>query len=423
MSQVLGISNKVEHLVCDTAAFITGTRIENFANKAYTIPEVLSEVKDSRAKGFLEELSIRGFDIVIRSPEKQDLEHVIEFAKSTGDYASLSATDIKVLALTFMLERELNGGISHLRLAATKVQEGKDAVQPNFFDPSKVKIGKQSINSIVSAPSSGITTPQSRSRRSSASKSSKPTLESTPENPSESNSAVKDAQSEQKQETTSSNTSTPTTSTSTTESEGKKSETQDGSKQEEEEPKHENEEKGDNSGGDNDDDDDEGHNDAENDGEEQNKEDNQAWGFGEFGEDDDGGWITPDNIQQYTEAYKEVTGTVKVEGVKVACLTTDFSMQNVLLQMKMNLLSVDGMSVRFLHKWILRCHACYKLCKDVTKQKCPSCGGNTLDKVSYQIDEEGNTFYRLPRNKPSLRGTIYALPLPKGGRQKNSKET
>lgn len=39
---------------------------------------------------------------------------VTEFAKKTGDYPSLSATDIKVLALTYQLETE-NVGTEHLK--------------------------------------------------------------------------------------------------------------------------------------------------------------------------------------------------------------------------------------------------------------------------------------------------------------------
>jgi len=40
---------------------------------------------------------------------------VTEFSKKTGDYASLSATDLKVLALTYMLEK-VNNGVGHLRI-------------------------------------------------------------------------------------------------------------------------------------------------------------------------------------------------------------------------------------------------------------------------------------------------------------------
>jgi len=41
---------------------------------------------------------------------------VTEFARKTGDYSVLSATDLRVLALTLRLEREAsNGDLGHLR--------------------------------------------------------------------------------------------------------------------------------------------------------------------------------------------------------------------------------------------------------------------------------------------------------------------
>ena len=40
---------------------------------------------------------------------------MIAFSKKTGDYASLSATDLKVLALTWAIEKEVNGSVDHLR--------------------------------------------------------------------------------------------------------------------------------------------------------------------------------------------------------------------------------------------------------------------------------------------------------------------
>ena len=40
---------------------------------------------------------------------------VTEFAKKTGDYRSLSVVDIKVLALTYQLEKE-NVGTDHIKI-------------------------------------------------------------------------------------------------------------------------------------------------------------------------------------------------------------------------------------------------------------------------------------------------------------------
>lgn len=64
---------------------------------------------------------------------------VNEFSKKTGDYASLSLADIKLLALTYELEVEVQGGNSHLNSeprkivtegAATKAQQREEFNNP-----------------------------------------------------------------------------------------------------------------------------------------------------------------------------------------------------------------------------------------------------------------------------------------------------
>lgn len=52
---------------------------------------------------------------------------VTEFSKRTGDYPSLSATDIKVLALTYQLELE-HVGSEHLRTEPV-VKVGEEALE------------------------------------------------------------------------------------------------------------------------------------------------------------------------------------------------------------------------------------------------------------------------------------------------------
>jgi RNA-binding protein NOB1 len=46
---------------------------------------------------------------------------VIEFSKKTGDYAILSKVDLKLLALTYMLEVEAHGS-EHLRATPPPLQ-------------------------------------------------------------------------------------------------------------------------------------------------------------------------------------------------------------------------------------------------------------------------------------------------------------
>ncbi len=111
-------------LVVDTAAFIKGVKLERIASEFYTVSEVFDEVRDRQARLTLQTFP---FEIKVRQPHPADIKSskynylysflvllVIEFSKKTGDFYSLSNTDIKVLALTLTLEREANG-IDHIR--------------------------------------------------------------------------------------------------------------------------------------------------------------------------------------------------------------------------------------------------------------------------------------------------------------------
>ena len=68
-----------------------------------------------------------------------------DFSKKTGDYPSLSATDIKVIALTYQLEKE-KVGTDHLKTAPEIVRTINDPqAQPahpkslaGFYLPPKV---------------------------------------------------------------------------------------------------------------------------------------------------------------------------------------------------------------------------------------------------------------------------------------------
>jgi RNA-binding protein NOB1 len=46
--------------------------------------------------------------------------------------------------------------------------------------------------------------------------------------------------------------------------------------------------------------------------------------------------------------------------VVVGCMTADFAMQNVLLQMGLTLVGVEGKRIQKVKTWVLRCHACFK---------------------------------------------------------------
>merc|ERR1719365_166545 len=64
-------------------------------------------------------MQVLPYDLEFRNPSSLGLAKVSEFAKKTGDFASLSLTDLNVLAVTWDLEVELRGGSDHLKAVPT----------------------------------------------------------------------------------------------------------------------------------------------------------------------------------------------------------------------------------------------------------------------------------------------------------------
>lgn len=108
-------------------------------------------------------------------------------------------------------------------------------------------------------------------------------------------------------------------------------------------------------------------------------------------DDGEGEWITPTNVDLYKsraldllpsdsslDPFKTVSNKkgkgrrrrrqpdnasgsdLSKEQVSVGCMTADFAMQNVLLQMGLSLVGVEGKKIEKVKTWVLRCHACFK---------------------------------------------------------------
>lgn len=139
-------------------------------------------------------------------------------------------------------------------------------------------------------------------------------------------------------------------------------------------------------------------------------------------DDDEEGWITPKNVSKIKKemGYDENEEDID-EDVKCACLTTDFAMQNVLIQMGLHIVSVDGRLIRQARSYILKCFGCQKETHDMTKQFCPACGNKTLSRVAVTVGRDGTMRYHYNRRKknPNIRGTKFSLPKPQPGRHGN----
>ncbi len=166
-------------------------------------------------------------------------------------------------------------------------------------------------------------------------------------------------------------------------------------------------------------------------------------------EDDDGeGWITSTQDIRVLKSHsgggsldpikgsailaedgtkKSVSAHGPPKSQRTACTTTDFAMQNVLLQMGLILLSVDGMQIRRLKSWVLRCGACFKIHTDPVDPKtgirrmfCAHCGSDMVQRVSASVDGKTGRlklhFSKKKQNKhTSARGTKFSLPKPGTG--------
>jgi RNA-binding protein NOB1 len=86
-------------------------------------------------------------------------------------------------------------------------------------------------------------------------------------------------------------------------------------------------------------------------------------------DDGDGEWITPTNVALHKSRALDLLPSADAsrkgkgkpdEEIVAGCMTADFAMQNVLLQMGLSLVGVEGKKIQKVKTWVLRCHACFK---------------------------------------------------------------
>lgn len=515
-------SMSAHHVIVDSGGFIANAPIKDLAPNVYCTQDVVNEIKDKATK---QRLQVLPYSINFREPSAESVSTVSAFAKKTGDYRSLSATDIKLIALTFQLEKE-HVGTSHLRVEPTKKpesviisskrNESQDSTIAGFFlgdlnksqdkPTQKKKVVDDLINSleklkvaveevktdftlsptyegqqltsnetvysaftywrepvldldhlldpslIASATAeSSISKQQSKvkpslppkpahlcsptkslsSRTSSASSSGRNDVFSganvtSPDfddflfwkqqiclSPEEVDTMLLGGGEESvKSEKEKENVERRKNEVSSWGDLGKKA------REEEDAPVIRDKQelssllegkmiKG-------------GADDVSDDEDEEDEEQqqpmttttNQNGGFGGgFG----GGWITPKNIGAIKKTGNDESEMT--EPVKVACLTTDFAMQNVLIQLGLNVIGVNGKVIKRARSYALRCYGCFKLTFNQEKRFCPHCGNETLKRVSIKVNDDGTLQYFISLRKPlSAKGKNQTLPPPKGGK-------
>ncbi|NWV80143.1 NOB1 protein, partial [Dasyornis broadbenti] len=321
---------------------------QDIADALYTVPEVLAEIRDRPARRRLAALPC---ELRVRRPRPELLRLVTEFSKKTGDYPSLSAADLQVLALTCQLQAEIDGPDclrwepqDKVRLSSTPRHPEAPLHLAGFHLPTKHKPAGKGPRQ----PSPGSGSGPSESDEFGSFLYWRPPLPSIEEELRELLAISGSPEPLEEHRSSADGAST---------------------------------------------------------GEEEEDE-----------ESDDEGWITPSNLKQ----AQQDTGQCDTApiGVQVGCVTTDFAMQNVLLQMGLHVLAVNGMLIRRARSYILRCHGCFRTTSDMTKVFCPHCGNKTLKKVAVSVSDDGSLHMHFSRNPKVLnpRGLRYPLPAPQGGK-------
>ncbi|XP_068622504.1 RNA-binding protein NOB1 [Battus philenor] len=359
------MSKKIKHLIVDTTAFIKAENLSSIAENVYTVQEVIDEITNDRQR---RKLVVVPYDINVKDVFTENIKFITDFSKKTGDYTSLSATDIKVMALTYQIEKE-KVGTEHLKSEPTMQKTIKVGGLTGFKlhpEDNKQEVPEKEIN---------------KSTGNEINEETKLTQENN-------------------------------------ESIGKEKCVTDN----------------DNDNINEDCDDDLAENIAEQiknmdlkDDSEANdlmvkisddESDEESEDESESGEDesesDEEEWITPSNLAQKKKDME--MGKFEEKNVEVACITSDFAMQNVLKQIGLNVTAIDGRIIRHLRTFIFRCTTCFKTTSVMTKLFCSKCGHATLKKVSVSVDDDGNQHIYINGRKPlTARGKRFSLPTPRGG--------
>ncbi|KAM0187551.1 hypothetical protein ACHAPA_010795 [Fusarium lateritium] len=365
----------IHSLVLDTGPLIKNDPPANTlrakAEILYTLPSIISEIRDAATRSRVE-TTLLPF-ITLRSPGPASVKVIRDFARRTGDLAVLSKPDIDVLALGYELECERNGG--DWRLRKTPGQKGvngkpnKPAESERTEETEKVEesLEKAVDDLTIENPVEQPTESTEIAQEPKSTVESQPTIEEPTVEP-----TVEPTAEDTVEATTATETAEPVPAQTADQASGEKIDETIEAVEEasEEEPS-----------------------------------------------DDEGGWITPSNLKKHQNATTGAAPSTPVQKtLQAAVLTSDYAMQNVALRMNLNLVAPSLARITHLKNWVLRCHGCFKITKEMDKQFCPSCGQPTLTRTSCSTDDHGNFKLHLKKNfQWNNRGNVYSVPKPVHG--------
>lgn len=376
--------------------------IQDYAEYLITVPEVVKEIKNKRQ---LKRLCVLPYELVVDEPSAESVKYVIDFAKKTGDYLSLSSADIKVIALTYQLEKELIG-TAHLRSDPVVAKTIASKTKPTEL------LDKNPLVGFYMPPKTNEEVEErARQNRSNLiEKIEREEKEAQEAGDDEDNAGGDDVNEADDEDLVGSDEEEVTEAqlaaefskldcalVSESEADNILVAVKDGK----------NTSSADNQASNGETDSEDG---SEKDSDEGSESDE---------DDDESSWITPSNLAE----KKSICGKEMMEEkpVRVACMSTDYALQNVLKQINLNIAALDGRIIKQMRTYILRCYACFKTTSIMTKLFCPNCGHKTLKRVAVSIDENGQQVIHINTRRPlTAKGKNTSIPKPQGGKHSSN---
>ena len=368
------MSTRLAYAVVDSGPLIRGLRLETLnAERLVTVPEVLREIRDQRTRQMLESLPV---ELETREPSHEAMEAITNFAKLTGDLPGLSVVDKRVLALAYMCEKEAKGGVGHLRTEPFVPTDRKPTSNKSKEDTSDDFYGAAEAEGGWSTHGAAHAHAHAHAH-------------DVPDGPdlyAQSHSHDGGGAAEAGAAMDVSDAAGTTAAAETKASGGGGSSAAASTATAPPAPP----------------------------------------AADSSGLDEDLPWITVENLEETQRLDPSSRAMVLDADTKVATLTTDYAMQSVLMQMGLKLMGSDGLLMRSVKQWVLRCSGCFTMQPSLDKQFCVKCGNTSLVRLQAVIDAKG--FRRvLPEagaparvRSTNTRGTKFPLPQPKAGRHANN---
>ena len=129
-----------------------------------------------------------------------------------------------------------------------------------------------------------------------------------------------------------------------------------------------------------------------------------------FEEDDGLNWINTSNIVSCKSSGKGMIGSSFITNFKsfdtsasgssnIGCITSDLTMQNILLYIGLNIISLDFKRIHHIQQWVLRCRGCFHIHYSTEAIFCSKCGLNMLQRIAASRDKKtGELKLHLKKN-------------------------